>query len=70
MLNSFIQTQNCTENDPYAQTLILVNLIVVKNIVVLVITLWAFQDHIKTTPSYHPPGPPYTYQEPKFKRST
>ena len=24
------------------------------------------RDHVKTQPSYHPPGPPYTYQEPKF----
>ena len=24
------------------------------------------RDHIKTEPSYHHPGPPYTYQEPKF----
>jgi hypothetical protein len=22
--------------------------------------------HIKTQPSYHRPGPPYTYQEPKL----
>ena len=26
------------------------------------------RDHIKTQPSYHHPGPPYTYQEPKLKR--
>ena len=32
--------------------------------------LWEFRDHIKTQASYHPPGPPYTYQGPKFKRST
>ena len=26
-----------------------------------------FRDHIKTDPSYHHPGPPYTYQDPQFK---
>ena len=32
--------------------------------------MWEFRDHINTQASYHPPGTPYTYQGPKFKRST
>jgi len=31
-------------------------------------TMRELRDHLKTQPSYHRPGPPDTYQEPKFKR--
>ena len=54
----------------YSQTLLLVSLIVV-NLVVLrskLVNIKELRDHIKADPSYHYPGPPYTYQERKLER--
>ena len=54
---------------PYAHIELAVTNLVVILFVFFVIcgTMKELKDHIETDSSYHHPGPPYTYQEPKFK---